>query len=110
MDRPLQYCTEAGCTVRVVRGRCDEHAIARVEGARPNADVRRWYRTQRWIRLRRAVLVDAACACNACGFVTLRIEVDHIIPHRGDPARFWDRHNLQALCHDCHTAKTNRGE
>ena len=110
MDRPLQYCTEPGCNVRVKRGRCDVHAIVRRESARPDLDVRRWYRTERWTRLRRAVMVDAACQCAACGAVTLRIEVDHVVPHHGDPALFWNRANLQALCHDCHTNKTNRGE
>lgn len=110
MDRPLRYCAEAGCTVRVVRGRCPEHAIVRVESARPDLEVRRWYRTERWTRVRRAVIVDAVCTCAACGVVTLRMEVDHVVPHKGSPALFWDRANLQALCHDCHTAKTNRGE
>ena len=110
MERPLQYCTEPGCPVRVVRGRCDVHAIVRLETARPDVDVRRLYRTERWTCLRRAVIVDAANQCAGCGLVTLRLEVDHVRRHGGDPALFWNRRNLQALCHDCHTAKTNRGE
>jgi len=28
--------------------------------------------------------------------------VDHIIPHRGDHALFWDRSNWQPLCKLCH--------
>ena len=32
--------------------------------------------------------------------------VDHIIPHRGDEALFWDRSNWQALCHRHHSIKT----
>lgn len=28
--------------------------------------------------------------------------VDHIDPHRGDQAKFWDRKNWQSLCKDCH--------
>nr|WP_254915489.1 HNH endonuclease [Haematobacter massiliensis] len=27
---------------------------------------------------------------------------DHIIPHRGDEAMFWDADNLQCLCKSCH--------
>ena len=33
-------------------------------------------------------------------------DVDHIVPHRGDPALFWDEENWQALCHSCHSKKT----
>jgi 5-methylcytosine-specific restriction endonuclease McrA len=32
--------------------------------------------------------------------------VDHITPHRGDPAKFWDAANWQALCKRCHDRKT----
>lgn len=32
--------------------------------------------------------------------------VDHIIPHKKDHERFWDRSNWQALCDACHNAKT----
>ncbi|MFE0394738.1 HNH endonuclease [Paenibacillus lactis] len=34
--------------------------------------------------------------------------VDHIIPHKGDQALFWDRQNWQALCKKCHDIKTVR--
>jgi 5-methylcytosine-specific restriction protein A len=33
-----------------------------------------------------------------------------MIPHRGDDLLFWDPNNWQALCRDCHDAKTARGE
>jgi 5-methylcytosine-specific restriction protein A len=33
-------------------------------------------------------------------------EVDHIVPHRGDPALFFDWDNLQAMCKVCHSRKT----
>lgn len=32
--------------------------------------------------------------------------VDHIKPHRGDKALFWDRTNWQPLCKPCHDRKT----
>jgi 5-methylcytosine-specific restriction protein A len=59
--------------------------------------------------VRRQVLLDAAYACAMCRRITLRLEVDHIAGHADDPARFWDRANLQALCGPCHAAKTRRG-
>ena len=99
----MQYCAHPGCPILVARGRCRAHA------ARPNADVRRWYMTVRWYRLRDAVLLDQAYACAQCGQVTLALEVDHIRKHDGDPGLFWNRENLQALCAPCHTTKTKRG-
>lgn len=76
------------------------------------ADVRRLYRTARWTRLR-AVVLSEEPVCRACldaGRVTAGVDVDHIVPHRGDLRLFWDRENLQALCHACHSEKTARGE
>lgn len=29
--------------------------------------------------------------------------VDHITPHRGDKALFWDSANWQSLCAECHS-------
>ena len=34
--------------------------------------------------------------------------VDHIIPHRGDKALFWDEGNWQSLCRPHHDIKTRR--
>ncbi|MFC3058810.1 HNH endonuclease signature motif containing protein [Paenirhodobacter populi] len=36
--------------------------------------------------------------------------VDHIKPHRGDQALFWDWRNLQALCAHCHNSVKQRQE
>ncbi|WP_274631209.1 HNH endonuclease [Arvimicrobium flavum] len=36
--------------------------------------------------------------------------VDHIFPHRGDEALFWDRSNWQPLCHDDHDIVKQREE
>lgn len=36
--------------------------------------------------------------------------VDHIVPHRGDPALFWDGTNLQTLCPDHHDVVKQREE
>jgi 5-methylcytosine-specific restriction endonuclease McrA len=81
-----------------------------LEHTRFNRDVRRWYCTTRWAYLRQDVLVDAASTCAVCGQVSLALDVDHIRKHDGNPALFWDRENLQALCRVCHPRKTRRGE
>ena len=36
--------------------------------------------------------------------------VDHVIPHRGDQALFWDSSNWQSLCTTCHSAHKQRQE
>lgn len=101
-------CAEPRCPALVPSGRCPAHAHQQ-ETRRPNRDVRRWYYTARWARLRVAVLLAACHTCTACGQVCLVLDVDHVIPHRGDPLLFWDRNNLQALCKSCHSQKTTRG-
>lgn len=47
------------------------------------------------------------CAhCERAGLVVAANEVDHIKPHKGDMAMFWDSSNWQSLCKPCHSAKT----
>jgi 5-methylcytosine-specific restriction protein A len=41
--------------------------------------------------------------------VTVATLVDHVVPHRGDPALFWDVENWQSLCATCHARKTAAG-
>jgi 5-methylcytosine-specific restriction enzyme A len=78
---------------------------------RRNVAIRRLYRTRRWELLRARVLVEAAYTCAECHRVSLALDVDHIRKHDGDLGLFWDRENLQALCHSpCHKNKTARGD
>jgi len=112
-DRPLVACAVPGCPARVVRGRCDAHRAPverQRERDRPNRDTRRWYRIDAWTAVRRIVLAEAQYTCAACGLLTVNLHVDHIRKHNGDPALFWGRSNLQALCPRCHQQKTERGE
>jgi 5-methylcytosine-specific restriction enzyme A len=58
--------------------------------------------------LRWDVLVRDRFSCRMCGVMhsdTSRLEADHIKPHKGDPALFWDPGNLQCLCGDCHRGR-----
>jgi 5-methylcytosine-specific restriction enzyme A len=75
---------------------------------RPSA-TRRGY-GPRWRRARAAFLAQhPLCAtCKTRGCVVPATVVDHIVPHRGDPALFWDEANWAALCKRCHDAKTAR--
>jgi len=36
-------------------------------------------------------------------------QTDHVVPHRGDRALFWNVANWQSLCHTCGARKTQAG-
>ena len=74
---------------------------------------RAWYSTERWRRERAAFLrVNPFCAeCQQEGKPLHRClanTVDHIKPHRGDVALFWDQTNWQSCCTSHHSRKTCR--
>lgn len=51
--------------------------------------------------------------CRICGAVhadTRMLEADHIVPHKGDAALFWDKDNLWCVCGDCHRSVCQRIE
>lgn len=48
--------------------------------------------------------------CQQLGRDTEATVVDHIEPHNGDRALFWDSQNWQALCALCHDAHKQRLE
>jgi len=68
---------------------------------------KRWYDSNRWRRVASAHK-NQYPLCEIC--LKLGIErpvavTDHIIPHNGDYALFWDWDNLQSLCATCHGLK-----
>jgi 5-methylcytosine-specific restriction protein A len=87
---------------------CELHApLHRVKETPDRAAVVRGY-DSRWNKARLAFLA-AHPLCEACkrrGVYTRATVVDHIVPHRGDQALFWDESNWQALCKPCHDKKT----
>lgn len=77
-----------------LRARCDH------DGAAPPADCPDCAGTglkHRWCRL---------CKVEGRG-LAMATDVDHIKPHGGNPAQFWNRSNWQPLCGACHRKKTN---
>ena len=64
----------------------------------------RLYDLRRWRRESRAYLArNPLCRmCEARGRVTLAQVVDHVVPHKGDEALFFDEDNWQPLCAPCH--------
>lgn len=62
------------------------------------------YKTARWQRLRIRILQRDGYRCTQTGIMLTGQSpaddspvVDHIIPHRGDEALFWDERNLQSV-------------
>lgn len=41
--------------------------------------------------------------CRARGLVRAATVTDHVVPHRGDAAKFWDRTLWQSACAGCHS-------
>jgi len=64
------------------------------------AEYRKLYNTPRWRTLRAIQLsIEPLCrACKAQGRITAATVADHIRPHKGDQALFFDQANLQSLC------------
>ena len=62
------------------------------------------YKTRAWHRLRWHQLnAEPLCRyCKQLGRIEPAAIVDHIEPHRGDLALFYDPSNLAALCKSCH--------
>ena len=48
--------------------------------------------------------------CHARGQYVLAEHVDHIIPHKGDKDRFWNKANWQPLCTVCHNGAKQKQE
>lgn len=76
---------------------------------------RSWYKTTRWTKLRQTILVRDLYTCRMCGRIaSTGMVVDHIEPHRGSEALFWDERNLQVLCgspcHSKHKQQQERAE
>jgi len=80
---------------------------------RPRKSARKRGYTHRWDQFAKRYLSEhPLCAeCKRQGKIRPATCVDHIVPHRGNPALFWAvESNVQALCASCHAEKTARGE
>lgn len=92
-----------------------EVATQRLDRALPDHDAARavilpwraWYKTGRWKALRWQILLRDGFTCRMCGRLetdTSQLVGDHVIPHRGDAALFWDETNIWCLCARCHSS------
>jgi 5-methylcytosine-specific restriction endonuclease McrA len=84
---------------------CQIKRKAETDRRRPNANDRGY--DSRWSKARRAFL-DKHPSCAMCGKPA--VVVDHVKPHRGDRALFWDKGNWQPLCTHHHNSTKQRQE
>lgn len=110
----LVLCAHKGCTEIAEEGSrfCKRHKgdaaapSSRRETRSASASQRgygyRWRKLRNWF-----IHAHPYCAeCLKRGRFVAATDVDHIVPHKGDPSLFWNVENLQALCHECHSRKT----
>ena len=103
-------CAWPGCAVIVHDGRfCEEHQKRKQkqqDAERGSAAVRGY--DARWRRMRvRSLRKHPLCIeCERLGYTTPATDVDHIRPRSAGGSD--EESNLQALCHQHHSAKTLR--
>lgn len=76
-----------------------------------------WYRTARWQALRLFVFERDLYQCQQTGIICAGRHpapdspvADHVKPHRGDAALFWDPANIQTVAKAYHDAEKQREE
>ena len=115
--KPLKVCSTPGCPSLSKAGKCEECRKKRGGGgdgqrAPWRAQSQKWYGSNRWKKARERFLVKhPICECKDCTTaerVQVATVVDHVKPHRGDPALFWDATNWMAMNVSCHNRKSAR--
>ena len=103
--KPKKPCKHPGCPSVTGGQYCELHAALHTSD-RASAFERGY--SHRWQRARKRFLVrhPLCVECEREGKLTSATVVDHIRPHRGDQALFWDEKNWQPLCKKCHDRKT----
>lgn len=108
--KPLRPCRHPGCSALTREGYCPKHK-PKPAARRESAEYHAWYSLSVWTDDLRPTQLLREPWCGECakrGIRTRATVVDHVVPHRGDWARFIDRANLQSLCKHHHDQKTAR--
>lgn len=108
MLRPFRPCKRVGCVALTRDVYCDEHKPS--DKRREGVTWRYLYNTRKWKEMRALhLLMSPFCVdCVRDGKRTRATDVDHIRDHKGNKRLFYDKNNLQSLCHSCHSKKTMR--
>jgi len=108
---PKHPCTYPGCSTLVASrsSRCEKHLAQErnVEESRRGSANSRGYGSRWRAERKRFLELNPLCVeCHRMRRLTAATVVDHIVPHKGDPALFWNQSNWQVLCRRCHNRKT----
>lgn len=110
MNRANRPCRAPGCPRYAEPGTntCSVHKQPHGPKRVETAAYHYLYTQRAWIDGRAVFLaIHPLCAeCQKHGCLAAATVVDHIVPHRGDPALFYNQDNWQTLCKPCHDAKT----
>ena len=110
MKKALRPCREPGCPQYAEPGTntCNVHKQPRRSKQGEAAILHRLYTQRAWIEGRAAFLaLHPLCVeCEKQGILTAATIVDHVVPHKGDLALFYDQSNWQSLCKRHHDIKT----
>ncbi|MED1801704.1 HNH endonuclease signature motif containing protein [Brevibacillus porteri] len=100
-------CSEIGCRELTTERFCQDHK--RQDDQRRGSAAQRGY-DARWRSAREAYLRQhPLCVdCMKDGKAMAASVVDHIVAHKGDKRKFWDRSNWQVLCKKRQDQKTVR--
>jgi 5-methylcytosine-specific restriction protein A len=107
----MRHCLRPTCGALVVKGYCAAHArrsaarrgYGRAWDRQAKAFLARYY----YCGMRPDGRAPVGSWCALAGVRRLATCVDHVVPHRDDPALFDDeRGNWQALCARCHGRKS----
>lgn len=88
------------CQIKAKRARDARHDTTRPTAAGRGYD-------HKWRKARAEYLLNHS-DCRMCA--NSATTIDHIIPHRGDRALFWNGNNWQPLCTPCHNSVKQRQE
>jgi len=103
--KPLKPCKHTGCPELTKGSYCDRHGSLNINKRESAAE--RGYDSRWRTASKRFLRCNLLCVhCMKDSKLVNATVVDHIIPHRGDKALFWDEGNWQALCKRCHDKKT----
>jgi 5-methylcytosine-specific restriction protein A len=112
-SKPKKLCRHPACNQLVDTGYCEQHQQLQSEKRRQYDRSHRplyhsWYNSKRWKDSRAMFLLShpLCIKCNESRRLVPATVVDHIKPHKGNYTLFWDTGNWQALCKQCHDAKT----
>ncbi|GEO27037.1 hypothetical protein AAC03nite_28220 [Alicyclobacillus acidoterrestris] len=109
-SKPMKPCSKPGCAALTRERYCDDHKQdAWKYDTERKSSAQRGY-DSRWRKARLAYLKKhpLCVECEREGRLTPATVVDHIVPHKGDKALFWDSANWQPMCKPHHDAKTAR--